>query len=166
MEEGDGRNTGSPSWWRGTRQPTAREGQVGPARVAERPILPVKPGNAGGGKGPQVRSDAQREKGLGSGYAYYPERRPENPTASHAQVKEPRSKGAGLSRRQQARRPTGRAARRRAEAVPLPQVRSPVARGCQGVPCARRMIPLESRMREIRLSGSESGDWKRSHGEE
>ena len=30
--------------------------------------------------------------------------------------------GAGLSRRQQARRPTGRAARRRAEAVPLPHI--------------------------------------------
>ena len=28
----------------------------------------MKPGNAGRGKGPQVRSDAQREKGHGSGY--------------------------------------------------------------------------------------------------
>ncbi len=42
-----------------------------------------------------MRSDAQREKGHGSGYAYYPERRPENPAASHAQVKEPRSKARG-----------------------------------------------------------------------
>ena len=32
----------------------------------------MKPGNAGGGKGPQVRSDVEREKGLGSGSAYYP----------------------------------------------------------------------------------------------
>ena len=44
-----------------------------PVRVAERPTVPGKPGNAGGGKGPQVRSDVQREKGLGSGHAYYPE---------------------------------------------------------------------------------------------
>ena len=51
--------------------------------------------------------------------------------------------GAGSSRRQQARRPTERNVRRRAEAVPLPQVRLPAARGCQGVPCAKRMIPLE-----------------------
>ena len=73
MEEGNGRNTGSPDRWRGTRQPTTREGQVGPLRVAERLALPGMPGNAGGGKEPQVRSDAQRDKGLGSGHAYYPE---------------------------------------------------------------------------------------------
>ena len=52
---------------RANRQPArARSGRQGGA-------VPVKPGNAGGGKGPQVRSDAQREKGHGSGYAYYPE---------------------------------------------------------------------------------------------
>ena len=33
----------------------------------------MKPGNAGGGKGPQVRTDDGREKGLGSGSAYSPE---------------------------------------------------------------------------------------------
>ena len=32
MEEGIGRNTGSPARWRGTRQPTARAGQVGPRK--------------------------------------------------------------------------------------------------------------------------------------
>ena len=49
---------GKPWRWRGTRQPTAREGQVGPCRVAERPVVPGKPGNAGGGKGPQFESSA------------------------------------------------------------------------------------------------------------
>ena len=33
-------------------QPDAREGQAGPRGVAERPVVPMKPGNAGGGKGP------------------------------------------------------------------------------------------------------------------
>ena len=46
-----------------TRQPAAREGQAGPGRVAERSVVPGKPGNAGGGKGPQFESDAGRGKG-------------------------------------------------------------------------------------------------------
>ena len=33
-------------------QPDAREGQAGPWGESERPIVPSKPGNAGGGKGP------------------------------------------------------------------------------------------------------------------
>ena len=33
-------------------QPDAREGQAGPAEESERSIVPLKPGNAGGGKGP------------------------------------------------------------------------------------------------------------------
>jgi len=33
-------------------QPATREGQAGPDGVAERPVVPMKPGNAGGGKGP------------------------------------------------------------------------------------------------------------------
>ena len=36
-------------------QPRPRERQVGPSWVAERPVVPEKPGNAGGGKGPWVR---------------------------------------------------------------------------------------------------------------
>ena len=37
-------------------QPDAREGQAGRLGVAERPILPLKPGNSGGGKGPQFKT--------------------------------------------------------------------------------------------------------------
>ncbi len=33
-------------------QPEAGDGQKGRYGVAERPVLPKKPGNAGGGKGP------------------------------------------------------------------------------------------------------------------
>jgi hypothetical protein len=40
-------------------QPDAREGQAGRAGVAERLVLPMKPGNAGGGKGPQFETDAR-----------------------------------------------------------------------------------------------------------
>jgi hypothetical protein len=33
-------------------QPDAREGQAGPCGVTERLVVPMKPGNSGGGKGP------------------------------------------------------------------------------------------------------------------
>ena len=50
-----GRNTGSPDGggvsanWHSVR---SRPGRYG---VAERPVVPVNPGNAGGGKGPQFK---------------------------------------------------------------------------------------------------------------
>ena len=40
-------------------QPDAREGQAGPPGVSERPIVPSKPGNAGGGKGPWFKVNVQ-----------------------------------------------------------------------------------------------------------
>src|SRR5438477_7256594 len=46
-------------------QPDAREGQAGRSGVAERPVVPMKPGNAGGGKGPQFKTDARRGEGPG-----------------------------------------------------------------------------------------------------
>ena len=44
-------------------QPDAREGQAGRLGVAERSVVPGKPGNAGGGKGPQFKTNAGRRKG-------------------------------------------------------------------------------------------------------
>ena len=46
-----GRNTGDPSGGC-VSQPDAREGQAGPCGESERSIVPLKPGNSGGGKGP------------------------------------------------------------------------------------------------------------------
>jgi len=46
-------------------QPAAREGQAGRTGVAERLVLPMNPGNAGGGKGPQFKTDATRGEGPG-----------------------------------------------------------------------------------------------------
>ena len=43
----------------------AREGQAGRSGVAERFVVPLKPGNSGGGKGPQFRTDAIRGDGPG-----------------------------------------------------------------------------------------------------
>jgi len=44
-------------------QPDAREGQAGRLGVAERPVVPGKLGNAGGGKGPQFKINAISGKG-------------------------------------------------------------------------------------------------------
>ena len=49
----------------GKDQPDAREGQAGRMGVAERLVVPGKPGNAGGGKGPQFKTDARRGDGHG-----------------------------------------------------------------------------------------------------
>ena len=51
-------------------QPEAREGQAGRPGVAERLAVPLKPGNAGGGKGPQFKTDAGRGEGPGDWETY------------------------------------------------------------------------------------------------
>src|SRR5579862_7200839 len=40
-------------------QQAAREGQVRPVRESERSIVPLKPGNAGGGKGPWFKTSVE-----------------------------------------------------------------------------------------------------------
>src|ERR1700732_4217847 len=51
-------------------QPNAREGQVGRHGVAERFVLPLRPGNSGGGKGPQFKTDATSSEGFGDWGTY------------------------------------------------------------------------------------------------
>src|SRR3984893_2966307 len=48
----------------------AREGQVGRPGVAERFVVPLKPGNAGGGKGPQFKTNAISGEGPGDWATY------------------------------------------------------------------------------------------------
>src|SRR5206468_10717449 len=51
-------------------QPDAREGQAGRLGDTERFAVPLKPGNAGGGKGPQFKTDATSGEGFGDGATY------------------------------------------------------------------------------------------------
>src|SRR5262249_61280869 len=53
-------------------QPDAREGQAGPFGVAERFAVPTKPGNAGGGKGPQFQVHVRRGESQESGVNLVP----------------------------------------------------------------------------------------------
>lgn len=62
MQEGEGGNTGSPIGGVARAKPESRERQSGPLWVAERPVVPVSPGNAGGGKGPWFGNDAVKEE--------------------------------------------------------------------------------------------------------
>ena len=43
-------------------QPEAGDGQIGRYGVAERPVVPGKPGNAGGGKGPWFKTGTESGK--------------------------------------------------------------------------------------------------------
>lgn len=62
MQRGERRNTGSPIGRLGSvpGEPVTREGWAGPGGVAERAAVLVKPGNAGGGKGPWSGTGAGR----------------------------------------------------------------------------------------------------------
>jgi len=60
--EGTKRNTGSPSGDRRSDQLATRESQAGPYGVAERPAVLQKPGNSGGGKGPQLKANARSDE--------------------------------------------------------------------------------------------------------
>src|SRR2546427_3371487 len=51
-------------------QPDAREGQAGRPGESERFVVPLKPGNAGGGKGPQFKTNATRGEGPGDWGTY------------------------------------------------------------------------------------------------
>jgi hypothetical protein len=60
---GDHTQHGSPSGDRGVDQLAARERKAGPTGMAEGLAVLRKPGNAGGGKGPQLKADARSDEG-------------------------------------------------------------------------------------------------------
>src|SRR5260370_5579240 len=57
------RNTGSPSGDCNMDQLAGRERQAGPFGMTERLAVLMKPGNSGGGKGPQLKGNARSDKG-------------------------------------------------------------------------------------------------------
>ena len=70
-------------------QLAARERQAGPCGVAERPAVPVKPGNAGRAKGPQLKGNATSDEDGGIGVSLStPESVQKLQTALHAKAKE------------------------------------------------------------------------------
>ena len=60
-QKGTMRNTGSSSGDRGVDQLATRERKAGPTGMAERLVVPMKLGNSGRGKGPQLKADARSD---------------------------------------------------------------------------------------------------------
>ena len=163
VEEGTGRNTGSPAGGVGTRQRTAREGQVGPVRVAERSVVTEEAGQCRRREGTSGGRDGEREQAHGSGrWPITPEMSSNAGSSSHAQAKGTTPTG---RRRQGVNRPDDApAGRRKGASLGCHGLAKPVRRSATGNPRASRMIPLESPVPEIGTPGSESGGRKRAHG--
>jgi hypothetical protein len=69
-------------------QSDAREGQAGRCGETEGFVVPVKPANAGGGKGPQFKTNARRGEGPGRlGNLSTPKSVQKLQTALHAKAK-------------------------------------------------------------------------------
>ena len=88
MEDEGSSNTGSPVGDAHKSTGTPRgAGRAG--RVAERPVVPKKPGNSGGGKGPWVERSVERRKGMRTGKSLAASEKVRKlQTALHAKAKE------------------------------------------------------------------------------
>ena len=71
----------------GDDQPDSGDGQAGRPGVAERFVVPLKPGNAGGGKGPQFKTNAVSSGDAEIGQPINSEEVQKLQMASHAKAK-------------------------------------------------------------------------------
>ena len=170
--QGSGCNTGSPVG--GARASTGNpRGPAWAGRVAERPVVPRRPGNAGGGKGPWFGKDAGT---MGTGASLLaPISVRKLRTASHTEAKRAPGRRVAAVGRHGRGRHSGRAGGwvgswrrspgRRALAGRQPRDCGRNAGRWQAqLRVGESMISSESPVREIRTLGSMSGERKRGQG--